>query len=119
MSCAAGVSLEFQIENLITSKDSNLRYLRQLTFGTASSCLLALVESFPSEKVWLEQASLSNQKIIKDILFIIFKHCLKFQYRLIPIALADYLGRLVGHLKAAHSTEKQWVYKLVTLLDLE
>lgn len=54
MSCAAGVSLEFQIENLITGKDSNLRYLRQLTFGTASSYLSALVESFLSERVWLE-----------------------------------------------------------------
>jgi glycosyltransferase involved in cell wall biosynthesis len=119
MGYAAGVCPELKLVHLIPSKRANLKYVRRLIFGTASSYLPALVESFPSERAKQTSSIPSNRKILFSMLKLILRDAFTIRYRFLLFDLARYLGRVVGQLRAARSEDRRWVYGLVKLLQLE
>lgn len=119
MGLAAGISPELQLTHIVPASRSNLRYIKRLCFGTSSSYLPALVNSFPSEKEkWLPSIP-SNRRIIVDAVTIIVRHILRLKFDILPIALASFLGSLVGLLRASGSSERGWIYRWVEFLELK
>ena len=119
MGLAAGVHPQLQLTHLIPAKRSNLLYARKLTFGCASSYLPALVESFPSEKESISKSIPSNRHLLTMIFRITLRNLLRFRVRYLTVELAQFLGEVVGTLRAAHSQKRRWVFGLVKLLKLE
>lgn len=119
MGLAAGTSPKLQLTHLISGKRSNLQYVKRLTFGTSSSYMPALVESFPSEKEKVLKLIPSNWKILHDIIRITIRDLRKFRYKLLLIDLAQYLGSVLGILRSTGCNERRWIYEIVRLLRLE
>ncbi|NMG05955.1 glycosyltransferase [Brasilonema sp. UFV-L1] len=120
MGLAAGVSPDLKIKHLIPGKRATLKYIRRLTFGTASSYMPALIGSFPSEKEKALAAIPSNKTILHNIFKIIRRRIFKFQYKLLLIDLAHYVGEVVGTLRSVDFNEKShFIYQVVKILKIE
>jgi len=119
MGFAAGTSPELKITHLIPGKRSNLHYVMRLNFGTASSYMPALVESFPSEKEKALEYIPSNIKILQDIFNKTMRYLPQLKYKVLLFELAGYIGNVVGVLRATRCDERRWIYKLANLLKLE
>lgn len=115
---SAGVSPKLKLTHLIPEKRSNIVYAKKLAFGTASSYIPALVESFPESRETALQLP-SNLRIILGLLKRIIKQVIYLRLIMIPIEIAGYLGHYIGILKLTHSHRKQWLLTLVKWLGLE
>lgn len=116
---SVGVSPELKLKHLIPAKRATLDYIKRLTFGTASSYIPALVESFPAEKLKIAQEIPSNGKILLGIFKQIVLGLPKLSYQLLLIDLIGYLGHYVGVLQATNSQKRQWLYQVVKRLNVE
>ena len=119
MGQAAGVHPELQMRHLIPAKRCNVAYVKRLTFGVASSYSPALVESYPSERASVSNRIPSNGYILKRIIQIMSRGLLRLRVSYLTWELANFLGHVVGELRAARSKKRQWVFGLVKLLKLE
>jgi glycosyltransferase involved in cell wall biosynthesis len=116
---AVGVHPDLQMKHLIPGRRSNLGYAKRLTYGIASRYAPALVESFPSALANRSNYIPSNAFILKRIHQITSKRLLQLRIRDLTIELANFLGHVVGGLRAARSQKRQWVFRVVELLKLE
>jgi glycosyltransferase involved in cell wall biosynthesis len=116
---SVGVSPELKLKHLIPAKRTTLEYIKKLTFGTASSYIPALAESFPAEKSKVAQEIPSNGKILLGIFKRIVLNLPKLSYQLLLIDLIGYLGHYVGVLQATNSKKRQWLHRVVQRLNVE
>jgi hypothetical protein len=114
---AAGISPELRIKHMIPAKRSTLRYMKRLCYGTSSSYLPVLVDSFPSERSKLPSAP-SDGRIVMTMLKIAARHLLRMRLRLLPIELATYLGSTAGLVRASGSKRRSLELS-IRLLGLE
>ncbi|MBW4630334.1 MAG: glycosyltransferase family 2 protein [Iphinoe sp. HA4291-MV1] len=120
MGLAAGISPDLKIKHLIPSQRATLKYIKRLTFGTASSYMPALIGSFPSEKIKALAAIPSKKTIVHNLFKLIRRRVLRFQYKLLLIDLAHYIGDVVGTLRSVEYDERShFIYKLVEILNIE
>ena len=113
---SAGVSPTLRLTHLIQKERSHLSYVKRLAFGTASSYIPALVESFPLAKDKVLKIP-SRPKLILELGKRIPRKL--FNPRLIGVEVAGYLGHTIGTLKASRSSQHQWIYHWVKWLNLE
>jgi GT2 family glycosyltransferase len=114
---AAGISPELRITHMIPAKRSTLPYMKRLCFGTSSSYLPALTDSFPEERAKLP-APPSDGRITWTMLKIAARHVARMRLKLLPIALATYAGSMAGLVRATRSKRK-WLTRWTRLLGLE
>jgi len=119
MGQATGVHPQLQMKHLIPARRSNLSYVTKLAFVCASSYAPALVESFPSERANVSNGIPSNANILKQIFQITSRRLLRLRVRDLTVELANFLGQVVGALRAARSNKRRWVFGLVKVLKLE
>lgn len=118
MGWAAGTSPDLKVRHLIPEKRVSLRYVKRLTFGTASSYTPALVESFP-EMLEPTVASLpSDYQVLSGVIKRTIKYVAKFKFQFLQVELAHYLGGVVGATRATGSSQKIWISKAVQMLSL-
>lgn len=115
---AAGISGELRIRHLIPAKRATLHYMRRLLYGTSSSYLPVLVDSFPDEKAKLPEAPTDGQ-IARRMATIAVKAALRMRWKLLPLELATYAGRTMGLIRATNAGERKWLRKSIRLLGLE
>jgi glycosyltransferase involved in cell wall biosynthesis len=97
MGLAAGMIPELRCNHLITADKTNLAYLKRLQFGTASSYVLALIESFPHQLTHWDKPPKMLQ-VYKQLTKFWVKMALRPQQRLeIQLKLASDLGGWYGH----------------------
>ena len=114
---AAGIAPELRIKHMIPAKRSTLRYMKRLCYGTSSSYLPVLVDSFPGERRKLP-APPSNGRITWTMLKIVVRHMARMRLKLLPIALATYAGTTAGLVRAS-GTERKWLWRWTRLLGLD
>jgi glycosyltransferase involved in cell wall biosynthesis len=120
MGKAAGVAPTLQMTHIISGNRASLRYIARLVYGTGSSYLPALVESFPGERSHLELMEITNLQIVKRLLNIVIRSILRLRYAQLRLEMARYLGPLMGHIDSTRNNEqKRWVRALAIKLDLE
>ncbi len=117
MGLAAGVSPELRIRHMIPAKRSTLRYMKRLLFGTSSSYLPALTGSFPAEARALPAVP-SDARIVRGMLRIAAAHLLRGRLKLMPLALATYVGSATGLARAA-GVERKSLLRAIRMLRLE
>jgi hypothetical protein len=100
MGYAAGVCPDLKVNHLIPDNRSTLKYVKRLTFGTASAYFPALVECFPQERQKIINTTPSNLRIIYTICQIVLQKLRRFNLKMIGIDLAYYLGSMSGHFRA-------------------
>jgi glycosyltransferase involved in cell wall biosynthesis len=100
MGYAVGVCPDLRVNHLVPSNRSTLKYVKRLTFGTASAYFPALVECFPQERQKIISTTPSNLRIIYIICQIVLQKLRKFDLKMIGIDLAYYLGSMSGHFRA-------------------
>lgn len=115
---AAGISGDLRIRHLIPAKRATLQYMRRLLFGTSSSYLPVLVESFPDERARLPNAP-SNGQIGRALLRIVARAVLRRRWKLLPLDLAIYAGSTTGLVRATNAGERTWLRRAIRLLGLE
>jgi glycosyltransferase involved in cell wall biosynthesis len=115
---AAGISGDLRIAHMIPATRSTLRYMRRLLYGTSSSYLPVLVDSFPEQKAKLPSPP-SDGQIARDMLKIIARRVLRMRWKLLPLDLATYAGTATGLLRASNAGERKWLRKSIRLLGLE
>jgi hypothetical protein len=115
---SAGLAPGLKLNHLIPANRSTVEYVKPLTFGTASSYIPALVDSFPDAK---EQALVmpSNFKIIATVIKKLLNVRYWFQPALLEVDLANYLGAIVGIMRARGNHDQEWIYKLAKWLGFE
>jgi len=104
MGCAAGISPLLVITHLIPARKSNLDYVKRLSFGTASSFLPCLADSFPEVKPWILAATPSSLSIVRSVIKKTIQYSIKIQLRLLIIDLANYLGGVSSHYQVAQKS---------------
>lgn len=120
MGWAAGVSPELVMTHIVPRERATLPYIARLLYGTGSSYLPALIESFPEEKSQLTQMKLSDYKIVKAMLRIVVKGIIRGRGDMLRVQLARYLGPTMGLINATvGQQEKQWVRTVAAKLNLE
>jgi hypothetical protein len=120
MGRAAGVSPELVMTHVVPRERATLRYIARLLYGTGSSYLPALIESFPEEKLQLVKTKLSDFQIIRSLLRIVLKQIIRGRKDGLRIQLARYLGPTMGWINAALGQgRKKWVRTLAARLNLE
>jgi hypothetical protein len=120
MGRAAGVSPELKMTHIVSRERATHRYIARLLYGTGSSYLPALIESFPEEKLRLATTPIRNLDIAKSLLQIVLKGIVRGRGDMLRVQLARYLGPTMGFINASlGQTEKQWIRTLVSRLNLE
>jgi glycosyltransferase involved in cell wall biosynthesis len=120
MGKAAGVAPTLRMTHIISTSRASLQYIAKLVYGTGSSYLPALVESFPGERPHLEAINITNYEIVRRLLRIAIRNVLRMRYAQVRVEMARYLGSLVGHIDSTRNNgEKRWVRALAIKLDLE
>lgn len=115
---AAGMVPELRCNHLITADKANLSYLKRLHFGTASSYVPALLESFPEQlaKLGKPPGAVHVYRLFAKFLL---KMALRPQQRLeIQIKFAGNLGECYGHARAFQSPHSHQFLSLAILLQL-
>ncbi len=114
---AAGVSSELRIRHLIPSKRSTLHYIKRLCFGTSSSYLPVLVDSFPEMRQQVQQYErfLSPMAVARMAI----GQVVRGRVKLLPAALAAALGTQAGLAKATGARIPRWMSTLIRILRLE
>jgi hypothetical protein len=119
MGHAAGICPELKMTHVISSHRASRRYIARLLYGTGSSYLPALVESFPAERRRLGADEPSNYEIAVALCKIVAKATLRGRLGNLRIQLARYLGPAVGLINVTGAKNKQWVRTLASRLSLE
>jgi glycosyltransferase involved in cell wall biosynthesis len=115
---AAGMIPELKCNHLITADKANLAYLKRLHFGTASSYLPALLESYPEQAAKLGKPPAVVQVYRQSAKFLL-KMALRPQQRLeIQIKFAGNLGEWYGHARAFQSPHAHQLLSLAMLFQL-
>jgi len=104
MGCAAGISPSLVITHLIPARKSNLDYVKRLNFGTASSFLPCLADSFPEVKPWILAATPSSLSIVRSVIKKTIQYSIKIELRMLIIDLANYLGGVSSHYQVAQKS---------------
>lgn len=117
MGLAAGISSELRLTHMVPSKRSTLSYMKRLCYGTSSSYLPALVDSFPSERSRLPTAP-TNARIIWTVMRMTGSHLLRNKLNLLPIEIATYLGQTAGLVRAS-GARRQFLDHCIRSLGLE
>ena len=104
MGCAAGVSPSLVITHLIPAHRANLDYVKRLSFGTASSFLPCLVDSFPETKPWVLDNTPSSLSIVRSIIRKAIHYSIKLEFRMLTTDLANYLGGVSSHFRVAQKS---------------
>ena len=118
MGRAAGTSPNLKVRHLIPEKRTSLKYIKKLTFGTASSYAPSLVESFPEMREATIAYLPSNYKILTRTARCAVKHSIKLQFHQLQVELADYLGNMLGAAKAINSPQEKWIRKMAEILKI-
>lgn len=116
---AAGSIPELKLTHVISSKKSNLRYIKRSTFSSVSYGTVVFVESFPTEKEKLLKSIPSDVAVTCLIFRVILSHIIRLRCRRLSVDLSYYIGSIVGKLQATGSNKLRWVYFLVKLLGLD
>ena len=120
MGRAAGVAPELKMTHIVPAQRSTTQYIARLLYGTGSSYLPALVESFPEAKSEFAQATVSSYRIAKSLLAIVLKGFIRGRGKFLRVELARYLGPTIGLINATRGREsKRWVRALAARLKLE
>jgi glycosyltransferase involved in cell wall biosynthesis len=109
MGYAAGISPSLEVKHIIPSNRSNLDYVKRLSFGAAASYQPCLNSSFPEVKYLTITSTPRSTSIVREILKKIIKRFIRFEFRLLIIDLAIYLGDVSGYY--------QVIQKSSTILD--
>lgn len=117
MGLAAGISSELRLTHMIPAKRSTLRYMKRLCYGTSSSYLPVLVDSFPSEKGRLPAVP-TDARIAWTAIKMAGRHLLRNRLNLLPIELATYLGSTAG-LVGASGAQRKWLDRSIRALKME
>ncbi len=123
MGSAVGVSPELKINHLIPSRRANLNYIRRLSFGTSSSFVPAIIQSFPITKNFYQVPSIGKifMRVAKiaALRFVKSSSNIKSNFYLLVFDLIEYIGFLSGVQKVTSSSRLKWIYILVKLFRLE
>lgn len=101
MGYAAGISPSLVITHLIPAHRANLDYVKRLSFGTASSFLPCLVDSFSEAKSWVLANAPSSLSIVRSVIRKTVQYSIKFEFRMMIIDLANYIGGVSSHYEVA------------------
>ena len=104
MGYAAGISPSLTVNHLIATRKSNLDYVKRLSFGTASSFLSCLVDSFPEVKPWVLANTPSSLSIARSVIKKTIQYSIKLEFRMLIIDLANYLGGVSSHYLVAQKS---------------
>jgi hypothetical protein len=120
MGRAAGVAPELEMTHIVPPQRSTTQYIARLLYGTGSSYLPALVESFPEARSELMSVTINNYGIAKALLRIVVKGIVRRRIDTLRIQLARYLGPTIGLIDATLGhKEMRWVRALAVRLNLE
>jgi hypothetical protein len=106
MGYAAGVAPSLIVNHLISTKKSNLKYIKRLHFGTSSSYLPCLTNSFPDLKARTIAATPTTGSIIRQIIWKTVRYSIRWNFKLLIIDLAHDLGSASGHYQVMKKTTK-------------
>lgn len=118
MGYSAGISPDLQLNHLIPSKRSNLKYIKRLVYGTSSSYLPALLQSFPEKRQMISGNKISSYKLLKRIIKAILIHSLKLDFIGLQVEISKALGEFAGYFDATGTEKPKWTYKLALALSL-
>jgi hypothetical protein len=120
MGWAAGVAPELKMTHIIPPQRSTPHYIARLLYGTGSSYLPALVESFPEARSGLMPVGVSNYKIARALLKIVVNGVVRGRIATLRVQLARYLGPTIGLIDATlGQREMRWVRSLAAKLNLK
>jgi len=117
MGFAAGTSSGLRLKHMIPAKRISLAYIKRLCYGTSSSYLPALVDSFPSERSKLPKPP-STARIAWTMVKMTGSHVLRNKIGLLPIELATYVGRIDGLMRAG-GTQNRLIERSIRFLGLQ
>ncbi|PSR17466.1 hypothetical protein C8255_12485 [filamentous cyanobacterium CCP3] len=108
---AVGLIPELKCKHLITGSKANFAYLKKLSFGTASSYLPALLESFPQQKSQICRAPTLAYFYKNFIKFTLKTVLFPWEYYQIQLEFAKFVGSCYGHALALNlSASKHFLY---------
>ena len=120
MGRAAGVAPELRMTHIVPPQRSTTQYIARLLYGTGSSYLPALVESFPETRSELTPVAINDYRIAKALLRIVVKGIVRGRIDTLRVQLARHLGPTIGMIDATLGhKEKHWVRALAVRLNLE
>lgn len=117
MDYAAGVAPTLAVKHLISVNKSNLGYVKRLAFGTSYSYFTCLISSFPDLKAVTVKSLPTTGAILRRVIRKIIKYSMKFQFGLLIVDLADYLGVESGHYQSVQKNN-QILDLMIKLLNL-
>jgi glycosyltransferase involved in cell wall biosynthesis len=118
MGFSAGVAPQMALTHMIPGSRANLSYIRRLSFGTASSYIPALTQSFPTIKAKYLHPPSSTIKLIAGMLLKIARSLPMFHHEKIVLEWIGYLGYHVGVFRTQGQLEPAWLQRLITRLNL-
>jgi glycosyltransferase involved in cell wall biosynthesis len=117
MDYAAGVAPTLAVNHLISVNKSNLDYVKKLVFGTSSSHSPCLISSFPDLKADTIESIPTNGSIFRQIIRKIIRYSIRFQFSLLIVDLAYYLGIESGRCQSVQKNN-QMLDLMIKLLKL-
>lgn len=116
---AAGVCPNLRINHLIAAEKSTGSYIARQIYGTGSSYLPALVESFPEAKAAMANSQISNWSVAKKLAKLTLSSLPRRRVKMLKMDFARVLGPLVGLMVVRDDLERRgWVMRLVRALNL-
>jgi glycosyltransferase involved in cell wall biosynthesis len=120
---SAGVLPQLRCDHLISKKKANLRYVKRLVYGTASSYLPALIQSYPEAEASIGHPTSSSLLLMFRLakqMFLAYTKSLLFpgSSASCQIKLASHLGEIYGLMVAKNDMRAKHVHKFSGMLGL-
>lgn len=114
---AAGVDPELTIDHLVPARRSTVEYLEKVAFGTSSSFLPALYQSYdvPQNRRSKPPAS---RKVFLRLVITTLRQLKRRRLKLLPVEVAVILGEVIGKARSIDSTNPAWVFSLARRMKL-
>jgi glycosyltransferase involved in cell wall biosynthesis len=117
MDYAAGVAPTLIVKHLISVNKSNFDYVKRLVFATSYSYFICLTNSFPGSKADAIEFAPTTGSLLRRVIRKTIRYSIKFQFGLLIIDLADYLGVESGRYQSVDKNNRM-LDLMVKLLKL-